>query len=71
MFAIVLRERMAELASSIFFVKPSISSPFLRFWFLSCSISEAEVLKSIASRSEQKAEMQRVKNVVTSNMSIL
>lgn len=31
MFAMVLRERMAELVSSIFLVKLSISMPFLRF----------------------------------------
>lgn len=62
---------MAELVSSIFVVKPSIKRPFLRFSFLSCSISEAEVLRSMASRREQKAERQRVKIVVTINMNIL
>lgn len=69
-FAMVLRPRMAELVSSRFLISFSRRKPFLGFWILSCSISEVEVLRSMASRSEQKAETLRVKNIARSSMNI-
>lgn len=67
----VLRPRMAELVSSMFLTKLSIKAPLRGFSCLSCSISEVEVLRSIASRSEQRQARARVINIVTSRMSML
>ena len=63
-FAIVFKERIAELVRSICFTNKSKSSPLLLDTFLSCSISEGFVLKTIASKSEQKADTARVKKTV-------
>ena len=50
-FAIVFSERIAELVRSICLTNKSKSSPLLFETFLSCSISEGFVLKTIASKS--------------------
>lgn len=69
--AMVLRLRMAELVSSIFLTNFSMRAPFLGYWAFSCSISEAEVLRSMASRREQRAERLRVNNIVRMSGSML
>lgn len=68
--AMVFRLRMAELLSSMFLMKRSIRAAFFGLWCLRLAISDGEVLRRVASRREQRAEIEMVRMIMMASTNI-